>query len=59
MTGTGIIAGICTSHNHPHTQLKKSEIPHTYTHTQSMREFPVKIGTSSDNIYGDEFIYHL
>jgi len=32
---------------HPHTQLKKSGIPHT--HTQSMRGFPVKTGTGSDN----------
>jgi len=36
-------------HTHPHTQLKKSGIPHTHTHTQSMREFPIKTGTGSDN----------
>jgi len=29
---------------HPHTQLKKSEIPHTHTQTQSMQGFPVKTG---------------
>jgi len=29
-------------HNHPHTQLKKSGIPHTYT--QSMQGFPSKRG---------------
>ena len=37
-------------HTHPHTQLKKSGIPHT--HTQSMRGFPVKTGTGSDNTTG-------
>ena len=42
---------------HPHTQLKKSGIPHT--HTQSMREFPVKTGTGSGNTHGDGFICHL
>jgi len=42
---------------HPHTQLKKSGIPHT--HTQSMRGFPVKTGTGSDNTHMDGFIYHL
>ena len=44
---------------HPHTQLKKSGIPHTHTHTQSMRGFPVKTGTGSGNTHGDEFICHL
>jgi len=44
---------------HPHTQLKKSGIPHTHTHTQSMRGFPVKPGTGSGNTYGDGFICHL
>ena len=29
---------------HPHTQLKKSGIPHTHTHTQSMQGFPSKRG---------------
>jgi len=47
MTGTNIIAGIYTSH------------PHTHTHTQSMRGFPVKTGTSSDNTHRDRFICHL
>jgi len=28
--------GYVHPHNHPHTQLKKSGIPHTHTHTQSM-----------------------
>jgi len=42
-------------HTHPHTQLKKSEIPHT----QSMPGFPVKTGTGSGNTHGDEFICHL
>jgi len=42
---------------HPHTQLKKSGIPHT--HTQSMRGFPVKTGTGSGNTHGDGFICHL
>ena len=59
MAGTGIMAGICTSHTHPHTQLKKSGIPHTHTHTQSMRGFPVKTGTSSGNTHGNGFICHL
>ena len=27
MAETGIMAGICTSHTHPHTQLKKSGFP--------------------------------
>jgi len=45
------------THPHPHTQLKKSGIPHT--HTQSMRGFPVKTGTGSDNTHGDGFICHL
>jgi len=31
-------------HNHPRTQLKKSEIPHIHTHTQLMRRFPSKWG---------------
>jgi len=53
--GTGIMAGICTSH----TQLKKSGISHTHTHTQSMRGFSVKTGTGSDNTHGDGFICHL
>ena len=44
-------------HNHPHTQLKKSEIPHT--HTQSMRGFSVKTGTGSGNTHGNGFICHL
>jgi len=46
-------------HNHPHTQLKKLGISHTHIHTQSMREFPVKTGTSSDNIHENGFICHL
>jgi len=46
-------------HPHPHTQLKKSGIPHTHTHTQSMRGFPVKMGTGSGNTHGDGFICHL
>jgi len=44
---------------HPHTQLKKSGIPYTHTHTQSMRRFSVKTGTGSDNTHEDEFICHL
>jgi len=39
--------------------LKKSGIPHTHTHTQSMRGFPVKTGTGSDNTHGDGFVCHL
>ena len=27
MAGTGIMVGVCTSHTHPHTQLKKSGNP--------------------------------
>ena len=34
--------GYVHPHTHPHTQLKKSGIPHT--HTQSMRKFPSKRG---------------
>jgi len=37
-------------HTHPHTQLKKLEIPHT--HTQSMRGFPLKTRTGSGNTHG-------
>jgi len=59
MAGTGIMAGICTSHTHHHTQLKKSGIPHIHTHTQLIRGFPVKTGTDSGNTHGDEFICHL
>ena len=44
---------------HPHTQLKKSGISHTHTHTQSMRGFPIKTGTGSDNTHGDGCICHL
>jgi len=36
--------GYVHPHNHPHTQLKKSGIPHTHTHTKSMRGFPIKTG---------------
>jgi len=46
-------------HNHPYTQLKKSGIPHTHTHTQSMWGFPVKTWTGSGNTHGDGFICHL
>jgi len=46
-------------HPHPHTQLKKSGIPHIHTHIQSMRRFPVKTGTDSDNTHGNRFICHL
>jgi len=49
--------GYVHPHNHPHTQLKKSGIPHT--HTQSMRRFPVKMGTGSGNTHGDRFICHI
>jgi len=38
------MAGICTSHTQPHTQLKKSGISHTHIHTQSMRGFLSKRG---------------
>jgi len=57
MTGTGIMAGIYSSPStsHPHTQLKKSGIPHTHTHTQSMRGFPVKTGTGIPRQNGDGF----
>jgi len=51
--------GYVYPYTHPHTQLKKSGILHTHTHTRSMREFSVKTGTSSDNTHGDEFICHL
>jgi len=44
-------------HPHPHIQLKKLGISHT--HTQSIREFPVKTETDSDNTHGDGFIWHL
>ena len=44
--------GYVHPHNHPHTQLKKSGIPHTHTHTQSMWGFHVKTGTGSGNIRG-------
>jgi len=49
MDGTSIMAGIYTSH----IQLKKSEILHIYTYiyTQSIRGFPVKTGTGSDNTH--------
>jgi len=46
-------------HSHTHPQLKKSGIPHTHIHTQSMRGFPVKTGTGSGNTHGDGFICHL
>jgi len=59
MAGTGNMAGIYSSHPHTHTQLKKSGISHTHTHTQSMRGFPVKTGTGSDNTHGNGFICHL
>jgi len=49
--------GYVHPHNHPHTQLKKSTIPHT--HTQSMRGFPVKTETSLGNTHGGGFICHL
>jgi len=51
--------GYIHPHNHPHTQLKKSGIPHTHTLTQSMQGFFVKTGTGSDNTHGDGFICHL
>ena len=52
--------GYIHPHLHPHTQLKKSGILHSHTHThththtntQSMRGFPVKTGTGSDNTHG-------
>jgi len=53
------MAGYIHRHLHPHTQLKISEIPYTHTHTRSMRGFPVKIETDSDNTLKDEFICHL
>jgi len=43
MAGMGIMAGYVHPHIHPRTQLKKSGIPHTHTHTQSMRRFPILI----------------
>jgi len=46
--------GYIHPHTHPHTQLKKSRIPHTQTHTQSMRGFPVKLRMSLDNTHGNE-----
>jgi len=57
MTGTCIMTGYVHPHNHPHTQLKKSGIPHTHTHTQthtqSMKGFPVKTEIGSDNTHGE------
>jgi len=55
-TGTG---RICTSPYPFSYSIEKSRIPHIHTHTQSMREFPVKTGTSSRNTHGDGFICHL
>jgi len=49
---TEIWRGYVHPHNYPHTQLKKSGIPRTHTHTQSMRGFPVKTGTNSGNTHG-------
>jgi len=51
--------GYVHPYNHPYTQLKKSGIPHSHTHTQSMWEFTVKTETGSDNTHKDEFICHL
>jgi len=51
--------GYVHPHTHPHTQLKKSGIPHTHTHTHSMQGFSVKTGTGSDNTHEDGFICHL
>ena len=59
MAETGIMVGICTSpYPSPHP-IEKVGIPHTHTHTQSMRGFPVKMGTGSDNTHGNRFICHL
>jgi len=53
------MVGICTSSYPSPYPIKKSGIPHTHTHTQSMRGFSVKTGTGSDNTHGDKFICHL
>jgi len=53
MAVMGIMAGICTSPYPSHTQLKKSGFPIPNW------EFPVKMGTDSDNTHGDEFICHI
>jgi len=57
MAGTSIMTGYVHPHTYPHTQLKKSEILCTYT--QSIRRFPVKTGTSSDNTHKDKFICQI
>jgi len=44
--------GYVYPHNYLRTQLKKSGIPRTHTHTQLMRGFPVKTGTNSGNTHG-------
>jgi len=59
MAGTGIMAGIYSSPSTSSYPIKKSGIPHTHTHTQSMRGFSVKTGTGSDNTHMDGFICHL
>jgi len=59
MTGRVLWRGYIHPHPHPHTQSKKSEILHTHTLTQSVRRFPVKTETGSDNTHDDEFICHL
>ena len=57
MAGTCIMTGICTS---PYPSPYPTEkVGDSHTHTQSMRGFPVKTGTGSDNTYGDGFICHL
>jgi len=53
------MAGICLSTYPSPYPIEKVGIPHTHTHTESMREFPVKTGTGSDNTHGDGFICHL
>jgi len=54
VAGTNIMAGIYT---HPHTQLKKSGILHTHTHTQSMRGFPVRQNGDEFEQYPREQVY--
>jgi len=60
MAGTGIIAGIYSSPSLSSYPIEKiGNSPYTHTHTQSMRGFPVKTGTGSDNTHGDGFICYL
>ena len=55
MAGTGIMAGIYSSPSPSPYPIEKIG-DSLY---QSMRGFPVKTGTGSDNTHGDKFICHL